>query len=103
MAKKTHYAIKKGRESNVIVRTWEQCEGLVHEYPGAIYKGFSCESDAKNFLKSKNPSWIKKPVKKDKFGFKKERYYTANGIRHADYGTTYTENNIDTTDNSVPW
>ena len=103
MAKKTHYAIRNGRESGVIVTTWEQCEGLVHEYPGAIYKGFTNEHDAKKFLHGKNPTWVKKPVKRDKFGFKKEKHYMKDGIRHADYGTTYTDRHIDTSDMSAPW
>ena len=106
MAKKTHYAIKSGIQSNVIVRTWDECEKLVSGFAGAIYKGFTNESDAKAFIRGKNPSWVKKPVKKDKFGFKKEKHYTINGIRFADYGRTVGENcdinNLHTGD-EPPW
>lgn len=35
-----HYAIRVGRKNNVIVNTWDECEALVSEYPGAIYKSF---------------------------------------------------------------
>lgn len=88
MAKKTHYAVKKGHKCGVIVRSWGECEELVKGFAGAIFQGFTNEADARAFIQGPNPSWVKKPVKKDKYGFRKERYYTVNGVLHADYGRT---------------
>ncbi len=97
MTKKTHYAVRVGRKSNIIVRTWAECSDLVSGFAGAVYKGFTCFSDAERFLISKKPEWDKsKPKihqpateKKDKYGFFKPRYYMKNGVRHADYGKTF--------------
>ena len=37
---KSFYAVRKGRENGVVVKSWTECEQLVKGYPGAIYKGF---------------------------------------------------------------
>lgn len=52
-SKKNFYAVKKGRKSNTIVKTWAECSKLVLGFTGAIYKGFSTEDEAKAFLKGK--------------------------------------------------
>ena len=61
MAKKTHYAIRVGRESNVIVRTWAECERLVTGFDGDVFKGFTSEAQAKRFL-SGSQGWMKKLI-----------------------------------------
>ena len=45
-----YYAVKEGRESNVIVNTWDECKKLVHKYPKAKYKSFPSLSEAKQYL-----------------------------------------------------
>ena len=47
---KKFYAIRRGRKSNVIVKTWDECNELIHGYSGAIYKSFKNENDALNYL-----------------------------------------------------
>lgn len=49
---KAYYAIKKGRENNIIVNTWEECKTLVTGYPGAEYKKFNMKKEAKEWLKN---------------------------------------------------
>lgn len=95
--KKIHYAIRVGRKSNIIVRTWAECEKLVAGYSGAIYKGFCSREGAEKFLNGGRPAWDNSPKKihqpstdkTDKYGFHKPRYYRKNGVLHADYGTTF--------------
>lgn len=48
---KKFYAIKNGRKKNIIVKSWKECSELVLGYPGAIYKGFDTEGEAKDYLK----------------------------------------------------
>ena len=103
MAKKTHYAIRVGRESNVIVRTWAECKRLVTGYSGAVFKGFTSEAQDKLFLGGRCHDLVKKPAQREMSDYRKERHYMEDGIRFADYGTTYTSNHIDTADMSVPW
>ena len=45
-----YYAVKEGRESNVIVDTWDECQKLVHKYPKAKYKSFTSLSEAKQYF-----------------------------------------------------
>ena len=53
---KNFYAVRKGRKSGVVVKTWTECEQLVKGFPGAIYKGFSLyqKEEAEKFAKSGN-------------------------------------------------
>lgn len=46
------YAVKEGRESNIIVDTWDECKKLVHKYPKAKYKSFTSLSEAKRYLET---------------------------------------------------
>jgi viroplasmin and RNaseH domain-containing protein len=102
MAKKNHYAIKKGRESNVIVGSWYECRKLTDGYPGAIFKGFTNEHEAIDFLALGQAYWIKsKKTNKRKKG--KSRCYTINGVRFQDYGTTTGELYVKSDDGSLPF
>lgn len=46
-----YYAIRTGRECNVIVESWEECEKLVIGFKGAEFKGFISISKANKYLK----------------------------------------------------
>lgn len=48
MAKK-FYAVKVGKKTGIF-NTWEECESYVKGFPGAIYKGFETEIEAKAFM-----------------------------------------------------
>lgn len=49
MAKKKFYAVKQGRKTGMFL-TWEDCKKQVMGYPGAIYKSFGTEAEAKEYL-----------------------------------------------------
>lgn len=51
MAKIKYYAIRNGRESNLIVTNWDKASELITGYHNAEYKSFSNEIDAKEYLK----------------------------------------------------
>ncbi len=50
--KKNYYAIRKGKQSNIIVDTWDKCSKLVTGVSGAIFKGFEFQEDAEKFARS---------------------------------------------------
>lgn len=52
MAKK-FYAVKVGKKIG-IYETWEECQEQVNGFSGAIYKSFSSESEAKDFINNEN-------------------------------------------------
>lgn len=45
-----YYAIKKGRRSNVIATTWDECSALVTGYSGAVFKSFPTRREAEKYL-----------------------------------------------------
>lgn len=49
MAKKNFYAVKKGLVPG-IYKTWEECQRNVKGFPGAEYKGFVTEAEAREYL-----------------------------------------------------
>ena len=49
MAKKKFYAVRQGRKTGMFL-TWEECKKQVMGYPGAIYKSFGTEAEAKEYL-----------------------------------------------------
>lgn len=49
---KKYYAVKKGRQNDVIVESWEECKNLVHGYSGAIFKSFGSRNSADDWLES---------------------------------------------------
>lgn len=51
MAKKNFYAVKEGRQCNVIVETWDECSELVTGHSGAKFQGFSYHFEAVEWLK----------------------------------------------------
>lgn len=48
-AKKKFYAVKKGIQTGIFL-TWEACKEMVDGFPGAEYKGFATEAEARNYL-----------------------------------------------------
>ena len=49
MAKKKFYAVRQGRKTGMFL-TWDDCKKQVMGYPGAIYKSFGTEAEAKEYL-----------------------------------------------------
>ena len=49
MAKKKFYAVRQGRKTGMFL-TWDECKKQVMGYPGAIYKSFGTEAEAKEYL-----------------------------------------------------
>lgn len=49
MAKKKVYAVKKGKNPG-IYDSWEECREAVSGYPGAQFRGFSSEQEARAYL-----------------------------------------------------
>ena len=49
MAKKKFYAVRQGRKIGMFL-TWDECKKQVMGYPGAIYKSFGTEEEAKEYL-----------------------------------------------------
>ena len=49
MAKKKFYVVKQGRKTGMFL-TWDDCKKQVMGYPGAIYKSFGTEAEAKEYL-----------------------------------------------------
>lgn len=49
MTKKKFYAVKQGRKTGMFL-TWDDCKKQVMGYPGAIYKSFGTEAEAKEYL-----------------------------------------------------
>lgn len=52
MAKKKVYAVKKGKQTGLFY-SWNECKESVSGYPGAEYKGFETEEEAKNYLENR--------------------------------------------------
>ena len=44
------YAVRRGRTSNTIYTTWEECKQQVHRFSGAEFKSFRTYSDAQAYL-----------------------------------------------------
>ncbi len=71
-----YYAVKVGNVPG-IYETWDECQKQVKGYPGAIYKSFSSEKEAKQFLeknekiKEERPQKTSQPIKKGQDGFMK--------------------------------
>ncbi|HWQ89048.1 MAG TPA: ribonuclease H family protein [Desulfitobacteriaceae bacterium] len=55
--KAKYYAIRAGRKIG-IVRTWEACRQSVEGYPGAVYKSFSDEQIALDWLQGSNSACL---------------------------------------------
>ena len=53
MAKKKVYAVRKGKTTGLFY-SWSECETAVTGYPGAEYKSFLTEDEAKKYLGYKN-------------------------------------------------
>ncbi len=59
MAKKKVYAVRKGKTTGLFY-SWSECEAAVTGYPGAEYKGFLTEDEAKEYLGYKTSKEDKK-------------------------------------------
>jgi len=108
MAKKTHYAIRRGRQSMMIVNSWDKCRALVEGFGGAEFMGFTCKEHAEMYLSSYAPAgaggeFIPPTDIRDKFGYFKPRYYSENGCQLAYYGTTIGANYHPSTETGLPW
>jgi len=51
--KQKYYAVKKGKKPG-IYRSWAECSLQVQGFSGAVYKSFSTEAEAKQFINSVN-------------------------------------------------
>lgn len=49
MAKNNFYAVKKGRLTGLF-KTWDECNQQVKGFPGAVFRGFPTEQEAKEWL-----------------------------------------------------
>lgn len=56
---KNFYAVKMGRKIGIF-HTWEETEGYVKGYSGALYKGFKRRDEAEAWLKADDPHWAPK-------------------------------------------
>ena len=56
--KASYYAVAKGKESDKVVETWDECKLLVNGFKGAIYKKFTDLSDAHKFLEDSKNSQV---------------------------------------------
>lgn len=45
-----YYAVKTGRKPGIYT-SWEACKNQVDKFPGAVYKSFASEQEAKQFIK----------------------------------------------------
>lgn len=55
MATKKFYGVKNGRRTGIF-NSWDECKEQVIGYPGAIYKGFVTEEEARNFVYERTES-----------------------------------------------
>ncbi len=55
MKAQKYYAIRKGHQSDLIVRTWDICKTLTDGCRGARFKSFKTKSAADSYLKGINP------------------------------------------------
>lgn len=46
------YAVAKGRETGIF-ESWDNCKQHVHEFPGAIFKGFKTKDECDDYLREK--------------------------------------------------
>ena len=56
-----YYAIKKGRKSNIVVDSWEECKALVFGYPSE-YLSFTTKEDAYTWLGKRKLEDIKTEI-----------------------------------------
>ena len=57
MAKKKVFAVKRGKTTGLFY-SWAECQESVDGYPGAEFKGFSAEEEAKAYLEGKETAKI---------------------------------------------
>lgn len=53
------YAVRAGRETGIFT-TWQECKAQIDGYSGAVFKSFSTQAEAENFI---NTSDTKPPIK----------------------------------------
>jgi hypothetical protein len=57
---KAYYAIRHGRQSGVVVTTWDECKALTTGFAGAAFKGFSASQRDEAYRYAKAGSCRKK-------------------------------------------
>ncbi|MBP2634640.1 MAG: putative double-stranded hybrid binding protein [Firmicutes bacterium] len=55
MAKQKYYAVKNGRTVGIF-KTWTECQKQVIGYPGALFKSFPSELEAKDYINGITPA-----------------------------------------------
>ncbi len=54
MKKQKFYAVKEGRQTGIF-KTWEECNSQVARFPGAQFKSFDSEEEARQYLEKTRP------------------------------------------------
>ncbi len=114
-----YYAVKRGRQSGVIVRSWDDCKKLVDGFSGAVYKSFTNEDVAAD--------WLSEPIRARREPYRKgetlnQRFNRLNKcVMRKTYTDPFTgelyvnrcvmrkgptivgENYVPSNDTSVPW
>lgn len=74
MAKK-YYAVRVGKIPGIYL-TWDDCKAMVNGYPGAVYKSFPSEEEARAFLQGEQQELKKNEIESGKI---KEPYAFVDG------------------------
>ncbi|MDK7102956.1 ribonuclease H family protein, partial [Streptococcus mitis] len=53
-----YYAVKKGRKTGIFT-DWPTCKKAIDKYPNAVYKSFSSQAEAENFLSDQGSQPVK--------------------------------------------
>lgn len=53
-----YYAVKKGRKTGIFT-DWPSCKKAIDKYPNAVYKSFSSQAEAENFLSDQGSQSVK--------------------------------------------
>lgn len=64
MAKKNVYAVKKGKTVGLFY-SWNECNAAISGYPGAEFKGFQTEAEARAYLEGKQEKQINQDTKEN--------------------------------------
>lgn len=64
---KKFYAVRQGRKTGIYY-TWDECKQQVTGYSGAVYKGFTLQKDAEDFLNNNEKEIIKDNTNPDIIG-----------------------------------
>lgn len=62
-----YYAVAKGRKPGIYM-TWNECKLQVNQFPGPVFKKFSTQQEAENFIKQKTGQGTAKKATTSTFG-----------------------------------